>query len=166
MTHRYPDTECRTALFAGSFDPFTVGHASVVERALGLFDRVIVAVGVNSAKAGSASPAERVEAIRRVYAALPEGRVEVLAYENELTVQLAGRLGAGWLLRGVRSVKDFEYERDLADLNRRVGGIDTVLLYTQPEHAAISSSALRELRSYGCDISEFLPEPVKNTDIK
>lgn len=161
MTRRYPE-EPRTALFAGSFDPFTVGHASVVERALGLFDRVIVAVGVNSAKQGCTPADERVAAIRRVYAALPEGRVQVLAYEHELTVQLAHRLGAGWLLRGVRSVKDFEYERDLADLNRRVGGIDTVLLYTLPEHAAISSSVVRELQSYGCDPSQFLPEPIKD----
>mgnify|MGYP001029244067 CR=1 FL=1 len=163
MTLKSPDTACRTALFAGSFDPFTAGHASVVERALGLFDRVIVAVGVNSAKIGSTPAAERVEAIRGIYAALTEGRVEVVAYENELTVQLARRLGAQWLLRGVRSAKDFEYERDLADLNRRIGGIDTVLLYTLPEHAAISSSALRELQSYGCDVSQFLPQPVKDT---
>jgi len=161
MTRKSPDS-VRIALFAGSFDPFTVGHASVVERALALFDRVIVAVGVNSAKTGTDPADERVEVIRRIYAALPEGRVEVLAYENELTVQLAKRLGAGWLLRGVRSVKDFEYERDLADLNRRVGGIDTVLLYTLPEYAAISSGAVRELRAYGCDVTPFLPNPVKD----
>lgn len=161
MTHSYPDTDCRTALFAGSFDPFTIGHASVVERALALFDRVIVAVGVNSAKSGPADADSRVDAIRRIYAAMPQGRVEVLAYRGELTVQLARRLGAKWLLRGVRSVKDFEYERDLADLNRRVGGIETILMFTLPEHAAISSSAVRELQSYGCDTSQFLPQPVK-----
>lgn len=163
MTHSSPDTACRTALFAGSFDPFTIGHASVVRRALAMFDRVIIAVGVNSAKSGPADADNRVEAIRRIYAALPQGRVEVLAYRDELTVQLARRIGADCLLRGVRSVKDFEYERDLADLNRRVGGIDTVLLFTLPEHAAISSSAVRELQSYGCDISQFLPQPVKDT---
>ncbi len=156
MTHKFPDTE-RVALFAGTFDPFTVGHASIVQRALPLFDRLVIAVGVNAAKTGAAAAAERVEAIRRVYASLPEGRVEVMSYDRELTVDLARRIGARWLLRGVRSAKDFEYERDMADINRRLAGLETVLLYALPEHAAISSSVVRELRSYGRDIREFLP---------
>jgi pantetheine-phosphate adenylyltransferase len=145
----------RTALFAGSFNPFTIGHASVVERALGLFDRIVVAVGVNAAKA-DADVEARLEAIRAVYANEP--RVEVVAYSNELTVDLAKRLGAKWLLRGVRSVKDFEYERDMADMNRQLSGVETVLLYSLPEYSAISSSVVRELKAYGRDVSEFLPK--------
>ena len=157
MTHSSPDTACRTALFAGSFDPFTIGHASVVRRALAMFDRVIIAVGVNSAKSGPADADNRVEAIRRIYAALPQGRVEVLAYRDELTVQLARRIGADCLLRGVRSVKDFEYERDMADINRQLSGLETVILYSLPELSAVSSSVVRELQAFGADVSAFLP---------
>ena len=153
MTARFPDGP-RVALFAGSFDPFTVGHASIVERAMPLFDRIIVAIGVNAAKPCHQTVADRLEAIRRLY---PAEKVEVVAYENELTVDLAKRLGAGWLLRGVRSVKDFEYERDMADVNRRLSGIETVLLYSLPELSAVSSSIVRELQSYGRDVDEFLP---------
>lgn len=159
MTLRSPD-KIRTALFAGSFDPFTVGHASVVERALPLFDKIIIAVGINASKPGSTPPERRVEAIQRIYASLPAGRVTVIAYEGELTVDLAARTGARWLLRGVRSVKDFEYERDLADINRKLSGLETILLYTEPQYAAVSSSVVRELAAYGREISDFLPKPL------
>lgn len=160
MTHKYPET-CRVALFAGSFNPFTTGHASVVERALPLFDRIIIAIGVNPGKPSEASVQERVDTIASLYHNLPAGRVEVVAYHDELTVDLAARLGAGWLLRGVRSVKDFEYERDLADINRKLSGIETLLLYTLPELSAVSSSMVRELKSYGHDVSAFLPTPLE-----
>lgn len=155
MTATFPESGERVALFAGSFNPFTRGHASVVERALPLFDRIIIAVGVNAAKeADEAAAAARADAIRRLY----EGRnVEVISYSGELTVDVAARTGARWLLRGVRSVKDFEYERDLADINRKLSGIETVLLYSLPEHAAISSSVVRELQSYGRDVADMLP---------
>lgn len=156
MTARYTDTTPRRALFAGSFDPFTAGHASVVERALGLFDEVVVAAGVNAAKRHAAGDPE---AIAALYAHEP--RVRVISYSGMLTVDLARREGCGWLIRGVRSVKDFEYERDMADINRRLSGIETVILFTLPEHAAISSSVVRELASYGHDISTFLPQPTK-----
>lgn len=161
MTHRYPE-EPRVALFAGTFDPFTAGHASVVERALPLFDKIIIAVGVNASKAQLTPSARRVESIAALYATLPQGRIEVVEYGAELTVDLARRLGARWLLRGVRSVKDFEYERDLADINRKLSGIETILLYTLPEHAAISSSMIRELASYGRDVTEYLAKPLEN----
>lgn len=155
MTARFHDQQ-RHALFAGSFNPFTAGHASVLERALQLFDKVTVAVGVNPDKAVSHA-GELVAAIRALYA--DDSRVDVIQYSGELTVDLAVRIGARWLVRGVRSVKDFEYERDMADVNRRLAGIETVIFTTLPEHAAISSSLLRELASYGRDISEFLPQP-------
>lgn len=150
-----------TALFAGSFNPFTIGHASIVERALPMFDRIIIAVGVNAVKAAESSPAisehNNVKAIREYARRFPAGKVEVISYSGELTVDVAHRVGADILLRGVRSVKDFEYERDLADINRRIGGIETVLLYSLPEHEAVSSSVVRELRSYGRDVTDLLP---------
>lgn len=166
MTPKYPDTPAqRTALFAGSFRPFTRGHASVVERALPLFDRIVIAVGINPDKERDADVDDRVASIAAVYADLPPGRVEVMAYHGMLTVDLAAKIGAQWLLRGVRSVKDFEYERDLADINRKLSGLETLLLFTLPEYSAVSSSVVRELQAYGRDVSEFLPEKINNNEI-
>ena len=144
----------KTALFAGTFDPYTRGHHALVERALALFDTVVVAVGRNLEKKCMLSVGERVSAIEKLYAG--NGRVKVAVYDT-LTMDFAQSVGATALLRGVRSVKDFEYERDIADINLRLGGIDTVLLVSEPEYAAISSSVVRELMKYGKDVSEFLP---------
>ena len=144
----------KTALFAGTFDPYTVGHHSIVVRALGMFDKIIVAVGRNVGKSHLHDTEERVEKIKNLYANEP--RVEIASYEG-LTTDFAKEQGACCLLRGIRSVKDFEYERDLADLNRMISGIETVLLISEPQYAAISSSAVRELISYGKDVSKFLP---------
>ncbi|MCM1110645.1 MAG: pantetheine-phosphate adenylyltransferase [Clostridium sp.] len=157
MTRRYPDPvpAGRVALFAGSFNPFTIGHLSVVERALGIFDRVVVAIGCNFAKTGSGEIDRRRAQVEEAVARFGN-RVSVSVYYG-LTVDEARRVGAGYLLRGVRSVADFEYERNLADLNRRIGQIETVLIMTLPEHAAISSSAVRELIHYGRDVSDMLP---------
>lgn len=143
-----------TILFPGSFNPFTIGHQSLVDRVLPLFDRVVIAIGVNSAKHSPASIDSRIAAIRELYRLEP--KVEVTSYEG-LTVDACRREGARWMLRGVRSATDFEYERNLADINRRISGIETLLLFTLPEYAAISSSMVRELESYGHDVSEFLP---------
>lgn len=144
----------KIALFAGTFAPYTVGHHSIATRALAMFDKIIIAVGHNSKKDSTGDVAERVKSIARTYA--DEPRIEVAAYEG-LTADFAKERGACCLLRGVRSVKDFEYERDLADLNRMISGIETVLLISEPQYAAISSSAVRELISYGKDVSKFLP---------
>lgn len=144
-----------TILFPGSFNPFTVGHQSLVGRVLPLFDRVVIAVGVNSGKHGGTSVGERIAAIERLYASEP--KVTVTSYDG-LTVDACRREGARWMLRGVRSTIDFEYERNLADVNRRISGIETLLLFTLPEYAAVSSSVVRELESYGYDVSEFLPK--------
>jgi pantetheine-phosphate adenylyltransferase len=145
----------RTAFFAGSFNPFTIGHASIVERGLQLFDRVVIGIGVNTAKPDSqANGKKRAEHISQLYANEP--RVEVMTYDT-LTVDAANSVGAKFLLRGVRSVRDFEYERDLADVNRRISGIETVLLYALPELSAISSSVVRELQAYGKDVSNLVP---------
>ena len=137
----------RKAIFAGTFDPYTRGHHSIAARALAMFDKVIIAVGHNSEKSTLLATEERVEAIRRLYAGEP--RIEVVAYEG-LTAEFARQQQACCLLRGVRSVKDFEYERDLA-------GIETVIMVSEPKYAAISSSVVRELMRYGKDVSKFLP---------
>lgn len=144
----------RTALFAGTFDPFTIGHYSIVRRALPMFDKIIIGIGTNSGKKCMFSVEERTKAIENVFA--DETRVEVKVY-NCLTMDFAKEVGAGVLLRGVRSTKDFEYEREIADVNLRLGGIETVLLISEPEHASTSSSIVRELITYGKDVSEFLP---------
>ena len=147
-------TTKRTALFAGSFDPFTVGHESIVARGLEIFDRIVIGVGVNAQKRAWMTPEERVSAIRELYAGEP--RVSVMQFGG-LTAQAAAECGARFLLRGVRSVADFEYERTLADINRNISGIESVLIYALPQFASVSSSVVRELASYGADISAYLP---------
>lgn len=144
----------RVALFAGSFDPFTMGHHRIVQRALNMFDTVVVAVGHNMGKDTMFPTEKRVADIRALYKA--DKRVQVLAYSG-LTVDFAKSIGAACLLRGVRSVKDFEYERDLADINLRLSGMETLFLVSEPQYAAISSSVVRELLAYGKDVSAFMP---------
>lgn len=144
----------RIAIFPGSFDPFTIGHASIVERGLPLFDRIVIGVGINENKRPLLQPDERVRTIAELYAGEP--RIKVVAYDD-LTLDLAKREHAGFILRGLRSVKDFEYERDIANMNQRLGGVETVLLFTEPHCSSISSSVVRELIAFGKDVSEFLP---------
>ena len=144
----------KTALFAGSFDPFTIGHYALIRRALPMFDKIVIGIGTNSGKRCMFSVEERIKAIEKIFA--DEVRIEVKVYEC-LTMDFAKKIGADVLLRGVRSTKDFEYEREIADMNLRLGGIDTVLLISEPEYASISSSIVRELITYGKDISELLP---------
>lgn len=144
----------KVAIFPGSFDPFTVGHASIVERGLPMFDRIVIGIGVNDSKRSLYTPQERVEAIQAIYA--DEPRIKVVAY-NDLTVDLVRREQAQFILRGLRSVKDFEYERDIAAMNNRLSGVETVMLFTEARYAEISSSVVRELIAFGKDVSEFLP---------
>ena len=145
----------KTAIFPGTFDPFTVGHASIVERGLPLFDRIVIGVGVNDNKRTLYTNEERVRNIQEIYANEP--RVKVVAYDD-LTVDLAKREEASFILRGIRSVKDFEYERDIAAMNERLSGVETVLLFTEPQYMSISSSVVRELLRFGKDVTEVLPK--------
>lgn len=145
----------RIALYAGSFDPFTRGHADIVSRGLDLFDEVIVAIGTNEAKRNLYTAEQRQQQISRYYADQP--RVRIIVYTG-LTVTLAQELGAHVLLRGVRSSTDMEYERTLADLNRHIADMETVLLPASQRLTHISSSVVRELLHYGADVSAFLPE--------
>lgn len=142
------------AVFPGSFDPFTKGHFSIAERAAKLFSPLYIAIGINESKISSGELNERLDNIRKATSNL-EG-VKVVAYTG-LTADLCKELGAEVIVRGVRSVTDFEYERNMADVNRRLAGIETVLLYSLPELSAVSSSLVRELRHFGVDTTEFLP---------
>lgn len=141
-------------LFPGSFDPFTLGHKSIVDRVLPLADEVVIAIGVNAGKKSMFSLEERVAQIQKIYANEP--RVKVASYEG-LTTDFAESIGATVMVRGVRTAQDFEFERTLADVNRQLTGIETILLITEPQYSAISSSIVRELLSYGKDVKEFLP---------
>ena len=139
----------RRVLFAGSFNPFTVGHADIVKRGLELFDEVVIGIGENQDKP-SADIDERLQAIRAIYNDSPRVRVEVY---HSLTVDYAREVGACALLRGVRTMADFEYERQMADANRALAGLETVVLFTRPELGYISSSLVRDLRRHGADVS-------------
>ena len=145
---------CHIALYAGSFDPFTIGHADITERALQLFDKVIIGIGISPDKTPEENAYQRAAAIASLYAG--NERVEVKVY-NTLTTEFASAVGATCLVRGVRDMSDFEKERNLADLNRQLSGIETLILFSKPELAAVSSSAVRELKRFGADISAFLP---------
>ncbi len=147
-----------TGIFTGSFDPFTVGHDDILRRALPLFSRIVIGVGVNERKQYMLSAEERCAAIRRIYEG--EEKIEVKAY-SDLTVDFARREGAAYIIKGVRSVKDFEYEREQADINRQLSGVETLLLYSDPRYSSVSSSMVRELIHFGQDVSRYLP-PVKD----
>ena len=145
----------KTGIFVGTFDPFTIGHDSIVRRALPLFDQLVIGVGYNEHKQTMASIEERVEAIKSLYAQEP--KISAEAY-SDLTVDFASRVHAQYIIKGVRSVKDFEYEREQADVNRQLTGIETLLLFAEPHLASISSSVVRELKHFGKDVTSFLPK--------
>ena len=145
----------RIALFPGTFDPFTLGHQSLVSRVLTCAAATVIAIGINEKKQTYYTLEQRVEAIRNLYA--DEPRVKVITYSG-LTVDVAQQEGACFILRGVRSVIDFEYEKAIADVNRQLTGIETLLLFTEPAYAHISASVVRELLHFGKDVSAFLPK--------
>lgn len=144
----------RTAVFPGTFDPFTIGHDALVRRALNVVDELYIAIGINTGKHTMLSLDERMERIASLYG--DEPRIHVVSYEG-LTTDFAQSVGAQFIIRGVRSAIDFEYERNIADVNRMLTGIDTLLLMSEPQHAAISSSMVRELAHFGKDISAYIP---------
>ena len=147
----------KKGVFVGSFNPFTIGHDSIVRRALPLFDKLVIGVVGDNVQKPSLTPAEdRIKTIRRLYAAEP--RIEVKPYYG-LEVDFAREQQAHYIVKGVRSVKDFEYEREQADINRQItnGEVETLLLFAEPHLSSISSSMVRELQHFGQDVSQFLP---------
>lgn len=143
-----------TGIFTGSFDPFTTGHDDIVRRSLPLFDRIVIGIGINERKQYTLTLDERIKAISDLYA--DEPKIEVKAY-SDLTVDFAKRENATYIIKGIRSMKDFEYEREQADINRMIGGVETLLLIADPKLSSVSSSMVRELIHFGRDVSEFLP---------
>lgn len=148
----------KIALFPGSFDPITKGHKSIVERALPMFDKIVVAVGTNTAK-NSVFPLEkRIEWIEKTFAQYDN--VEVVTF-NSLTVDFCREIEAKYILRGLRNSTDFQYERNIARINQELDSeIETIFLMTKPDDAAISSSLVREILSFGRDVSQFIPEEI------
>lgn len=144
----------KRAIFPGTFDPFTIGHYSVVKRALTFMDEIIIGIGVNEKKRTYFPTDKRVRMIEKLYAGNP--RVSVEAYDG-LTVDFASMRDAKFIIRGIRTVHDFEYEETIADINRKLSGVETILLFTEPELTAISSTIVRELLHYGKDVTPFLP---------
>ncbi|MBR9921704.1 MAG: pantetheine-phosphate adenylyltransferase [Bacteroidetes bacterium] len=146
----------KIAVFPGSFDPITIGHVDIVKRALPLFDKIVVAIGVNSQKKYLFPLQQRLDWLETVFA--DEDRVEVAHFEG-LTAHYCGRIGARYLLRGLRNASDFDYEKTISQLNQIVGGgIETIFLISQPAYSHISSTIVREIIKGGGDASPFLPE--------
>jgi len=149
----------KIAVFPGSFDPITVGHVDLVRRAMPLFDRIIVAVGVNSTKKYLFSLEQRMEWLRLVFADSPQ--VGVDSFQN-LTAHYCQRIGARYLLRGLRNASDFDYEKTISQLNHIIGGgIETVFLISEPAFSHISSTIVREIIIGGADPTPFIPPQIK-----
>ncbi|MBQ3576918.1 MAG: pantetheine-phosphate adenylyltransferase [Coprobacter sp.] len=144
----------KTLLFPGSFDPFTIGHKWVVDKALEIADKVVIAIGINENKRRTFAVEDVAEKIKKAYA--QDLRVEVITYKG-LTIDIAKEVEATAIVRGVRSTIDFEYEKNIADINRELSGIETILLFTHPTLSHVSSSMVRELNHFGYDISKYIP---------
>ena len=145
----------KTGVFVGSFDPFTIGHDSIVRRALPLFDRLVIGVvGDNVNKPYMCPAEERMQVISRLYSGMEN--IEVKPYHG-LAVDFARAQQAGFIVKGVRTVKDFEHEREQADINRQISGVETILLFAEPHLSSVSSSMVRELQHFGVDVTQFLP---------
>jgi pantetheine-phosphate adenylyltransferase len=149
----------KIAVFPGTFDPFTKGHQSVVQKVLPLFDKLIIAIGYNSSKSGFFPLKKRMAWIEKVYSEEP--KVSVVAYDI-LTVDFCKQENASYIIRGLRSGTDFEYEQQIAQVNKQMdASIETIFVLTEAKYAAISSSIVREVYRFGKDVSEFIPEEYK-----
>ncbi len=148
----------KIAIFPGSFDPFTIGHESIVLRSLDLFDRIIIGVGVNSGKKALLSVESRVKMIEEIFK--NESKVSTDSFEG-LTVDFCKHVNAGYMLRGIRTAADFEYERAIAQINKRMlPGVESVFLLTNPEHTPVNSTIIRDIIRNRGDASQFLPSSI------
>lgn len=153
----------RIALLPGTFDPFTVGHLSLVKRGLTFMDEIVIAIGINESKRSYFSVDQRLTMIRDLFK--DEPRIRTTSYDC-LTVDFALQNNAEFILRGIRTVNDFEYEKTIADMNRTLTGVETLILFTEPEYTHISSTVVRELLRYGKDVSQFVPKELNILDRK
>lgn len=148
----------RIALFPGTFDPITLGHTDVINRALTLFDKIVIGIGINSSKQPMFSVTQRIEWIQSIYKNHPE--IEVRTYEG-LTINFCKELDANFILRGIRNVGDYEYEKSIADMNRSLyPSIETIFLACSPIYTSLSSTIVREVIKHGGDYSKFLPKEI------
>lgn len=151
----------RICLFPGTFDPVTLGHTDIIDRALPLFDELVIGIGINSSKVPMFTIEQRVEWIREIYKHEP--KIKVASYEG-LTVNFCKEINAQFILRGIRYVSDFEYEKAIADINRKMDHeVETIFLTCSPEYSTIASTLVRDVIRYNGDAAQFLPDIVANT---
>ena len=151
----------RVCLFPGTFDPITLGHTDIINRALPLFDKVVIGIGRNANKTPMFTEEQRLNWIKELYAGEP--KVDAVVYEG-LTVECCKRVGADFILRGIRYVNDFEYEKAIADMNRSINGhIETVFFTCLPQYTSVASTLVRDVLKNGGDVSQFLPKVVNDT---
>ena len=148
----------RRAVFPGSFDPITLGHENIIRRAIPMFDEIVIAIGVNGPKKTMFTLAQRVQMLKNVFENAPSVKVETF---GGLTVRFCEEVNADWMLRGVRNGGDFEYERTIAQMTKKLNpSLETIILFTDPEFAPISSTVVRDILANGGDVSNFVPKAV------
>ena len=151
----------RICLFPGTFDPLTLGHTDIIDRALPLFDKLVIGIGRNTNKQPMFSEQQRLEWLKEIYRG--NGKVEAIVYDG-LTVDCCKQVGANFILRGIRYVNDFEYEKAIADINRSIAAnIETIFLTCLPQYTSVASTLVRDVLKNGGDVSRFLPEVVNHT---
>lgn len=150
----------RICLFPGTFDPVTLGHTDIIDRALPLFDKLVVGIGKNVNKHPMFSDVQRLDWLKTIYK--DNDKVEALLYEG-LTVDCCKKIGAKFILRGIRYVNDFEYEKAIADMNRSIENVETVFLTCLPQFTSVASTLVRDVLKNGGDVSKFLPDVVNAT---
>ncbi len=151
----------RICLFPGTFDPLTLGHTDIIDRALPLFDKLVIGIGRNSNKKPMFSEKQRLKWVKDIYNNNP--KVDAIAYDG-LTVDCCKKVGAGFILRGIRYVNDFEYEKAIADMNRSIEPeIETIFLTCLPQFTSVASTLVRDVLRNGGDVSQFLPDVVKRS---
>ena len=149
----------KTAIFPGSFAPFTIGHKSIVDRMLPLFDKIVIAIGNNSLKNDAYSIEKKIEWIKKIY--LKQSKIEVISY-NGLTIELCNKKEADYIIRGVRDEIDFKFEKKISQNNKELAPkIETLLITTLPIHSHISSSIVRDIMKHKGDVSKLVPNPIE-----